>query len=93
MQTTKDQVTEIFYLADEFCQEFSKNIEGYLIGNKPKKQPRMSDSEVITILVLFHLGGFRNMKHFYLYYVQKHMQEDFPKTVSYSRFVELTREK
>ncbi len=51
----------------------------------------MSDSEVITILVLFHLGSFRNMKHFYLHYVQRHLQDDFPKTVSYSRFVELTR--
>lgn len=91
MRLTKDEVTNIFYLADEFCQEFSKSFNGYLIGNKPKKRPRMSDSEVITILVLFHLGSFRNMKHFYLHYVQRHLQDDFPKTVSYSRFVELTR--
>lgn len=91
MRFTKDEVTNIFYLADEFCQEFSKNFNGYLIGNKPKKHPMMSDSEVITILVLFHLGSFRNMKHFYLHYVQKHLQDDFPRTVSYSRFVELTR--
>ena len=91
MQLTNDQVTEIFYLADEFCQEFSKSFDCYLIGNKPKKKPRMSDSEVMTILVLFHLGSFRNMKHFYIYYVQKHLQEDFPDTVSYNRFVELTK--
>ena len=29
------------------------------------------------------------MKHFYLFYVQKHMKNDFPKTVSYNRFLEL----
>jgi len=90
MQLTKEQVTEIFYLADEFCQEFSTYFEKHLIGNQPKKKPRMSDSEVITILVLYHLGGFRNLKHFYLYYVQKHLKEDFPNTVSYNRFLELT---
>jgi len=49
----------------------------------------MSKSEVITIAVLFHLGGFRTFKHFYIYYVQKHMQNEFPQTVSYNRFTEL----
>ncbi len=90
MQITKDKVTDIFYLADEFCQEFSKSFETYLIGNKPKKAPRMSDSEVITILVLFHFGCFRNFKHFYKYYIQAHLNKEFPKTVSYNRFIELS---
>lgn len=38
---------------------------------------------------MFHYGAFRNFKHFYLLYVQKHLQSYFPKTVSYNRFVEL----
>jgi len=90
MQFTDYKITEIFYLVDEFCQEFNKTMKPSLIGNLPKKRPRMSQSEVITILVLFHLGGYRNFKHFYLGYVQKHMHKDFPKTVSYNRFVELS---
>jgi len=49
----------------------------------------MSDSEVITLMTLFHFGGFRNMKHFYLHYVQNHLQSEFPYTVSYNRFTEL----
>jgi len=84
-----DKITEIFYLIDEFCLEFEKTIQQHLIGNKAKRKPRMSCSEVIAIMVLFHSGGFRNMKHFYLFYVQKHMKNDFPKTVSYNRFLEL----
>jgi hypothetical protein len=51
----------------------------------------MSDSEVITILVLFHLGAFRTVRHFYIHDVQKHLQEDFLQTVSYNRFIELTK--
>ncbi|MDE1191076.1 MAG: hypothetical protein PW786_02925 [Arachidicoccus sp.] len=31
------------------------------------------------------------MKHFYLYHVQKHLQKEFTKTVSYNRFTELQR--
>lgn len=30
-------------------------------------------------------------KHFYLFYVQRHMQGEFPRTVSYNRFVELSQ--
>ena len=58
MQLTTDKIIEVFYLVDEFCQAFTKSFDAHLIGNKPKKTPKMSDSEVITILTLFHLGNF-----------------------------------
>jgi hypothetical protein len=89
MNITKDKVTEIFYLTDEFCRNFKSSIETHLIGNVPKRKPIMAESEVITIMILFHSGQFRNMKHFYLYYIQKHMTTEFPNTVSYNRFTEL----
>lgn len=89
MNISLNKVTEIFYLTDEFCNEFEASLSFHLLGNAPKRKPRMSNSEVITLMTLFHLGGFRNMKHFYLHYVQKHMQSEFPKTVSYNRFTEL----
>jgi hypothetical protein len=89
MNLTKDKVTEIFYLVDEFCISFKAELSRHLIGNAPKRKPIMSDSEVITIMVLFHTGGFRDMKHFYLFYVKQHLQYEFPNTVSYNRFTEL----
>ncbi|SKC23767.1 Transposase DDE domain-containing protein [Alkalitalea saponilacus] len=49
----------------------------------------MSQSEVITIMILFHYGAFKNMKHFYEHYVKEHLTREFPNTVSYNRFVEL----
>lgn len=49
----------------------------------------MSSSEVITIMVMFHTEGFRNMKHFYLHYVRVPMLHLFPDTVSDNMFVEL----
>jgi hypothetical protein len=53
------------------------------------RKSRMSDSEVITIMVLFHLKGYRCLKHFYINHVKNHMRSEFPDTVSYNRFVEL----
>lgn len=87
-------LVEIFCLADEFCKEFYKVVEGHQLtdecGKKRRNKPsKLNDAEVITILIAFHLGGFRNLKHFYINYVQEHLQDDFPETVSYNRFVEL----
>jgi hypothetical protein len=86
---TTDKVTEIFCLIDEFSKEFEHFIQKSLIGVKSKRPSIMSSSEIMTIMVLFHTGCFRNFKHFYIGYVQKHMQNEFPNTVSYNRFTEL----
>ena len=48
----------------------------------------MSDSEVMTILVLFHILRHRDLKSFYLGYVCNHMRKEFPHRLSYNRFVE-----
>ena len=82
-------------MVDEFCKEYTKVQEAHLINESiTKKKNRaftLSDSEVITIIIYFHLGGYRCMKHYYMGYVQKHMQSEFPKIVSYNRFVELQK--
>ena len=89
-----DKITEIFCLIDDFTIEFNKAKEGHILEmdvskTHRKRNYKMSDSEVITILVMFHLGNYRNLKHFYINYVQKHLASEFPQTVSYNRFVEL----
>ena len=83
------KVTKIFCLVDEFCKEYDKIVNQSLLGNPSKRPSIMSKSEVITLCILFQLSGFRTFKHFYIFYVQKHMKDDFPATVSYNRFTEL----
>jgi hypothetical protein len=57
---------------------------------KQRNKPNwLSDSEVMTILIAFHLSGMRSLKHFYLFYVCRHMVKEFTGLVSYNRFVEL----
>lgn len=91
-----DKITEIFYIIDEFNKNFQKTISAHSIkpNNVVKtrnRQCKLSDSEVMTILVLFHYGCFKNLKDFYTNYVQKHMKNEFPQTVSYNQFVELQK--
>lgn len=91
MNFTDSKITEIYYLADDFCKEFDNNLSTKIIG-KPSKRPSiLNQSEVICIMILFHDRGYKCMKHFYTQYVQVHLKHLFPKTVSYNRFVELMK--
>lgn len=91
MRLTEDKISEIFYLADEFCLEFERTISNRRLGNQAKRKLCMSQSEVITVMVIFHYGAFKNLKHFYQGYVRGHLSHAFPNTVSYNRFVELSQ--
>lgn len=91
-----DKITEIFYAADEFCKEFEKAKKDRVLTENCSKKRRnrkfkMSDSEVITIMVLFHSMQCRHFKYFYINCVQKNLSSYFPETVSYNRFVELQK--
>jgi hypothetical protein len=89
MYFNEDKITEIFYAVDEFSKKFEETLASYRIGNLPKKKPKMCMSEVMTIMIIFHGMQHKNIKHFYVNYVQIHMKNLFPETVSYNRFVEL----
>ncbi|MDY4184699.1 MAG: hypothetical protein SOX83_01960, partial [Sodaliphilus sp.] len=83
-----NKIIEIFSICDDFSKVFDKTLEQKAIPNcnssKKRKYHRdgmMSDSEVMTILILFHDSGYRCLKHFYIQYVCKYMRHLFPKTV------------
>ena len=86
------KVTEIYCIADDFCKEYelelNKNNPSPNTLKTRNRKGRMSDTEMISILVLFHSNTFRNFKHFYLFYVCRELKEEFPNLLSYTRFVE-----
>ena len=91
---TEDKVTEIFCITDEFSKKFDEEIANKpLLSSNGKSRRRrsasMSDSEIMTILIMFHFGTFSNFKHYYLHFIRIHLKRDFPDAVSYNRFVEL----
>lgn len=78
------------------CDDFQKKLQAYFdkraIGNPDEKtgpDPIMSDSEIMTILIYFHLSGMRCFKWYYQHIVKVSLRSYFPKSVSYSRFVTL----
>ena len=90
---SEDKITEIFCIADDFCKEFEVEMEKMSLKADGKKhrnrKTRMSEAEIMTILICFHFGSFRNFKHYYLFYVTVHLAHLFPDALSYNRFVEL----
>ena len=89
---SQDKITQIFCSIDDFCIVFEPALLKRQLSTGKKTRNRkstMSISEIVTITVLFHLSGYRTFKHFYLFNVQKHLNQEFPNTVSYNRFVEL----
>ena len=90
------KIIEIFCNLDDFSKQYDAVITKNSISDgtttkRRKRKSKMSDSEVMTILVIFHLKSYRNLKHFYLNHVCKHMTKMFPDCVSYNRFVELQK--
>ena len=81
----------LFCDVDDFCKIVSQRGNGQLLGkaNKPGPKPQLSTSEVMTIIIYFHLSRYRDFKTYYIQYVQKHLRSEFPGVVSYNRFVEL----
>ena len=83
---------ETFCSVDDFCQEFEPVWEQRLLEHglrRRRRKSRLSLSEVMTIIIHFHQSGYRNFKTYYVNYVQRYLQAEFPGLVSYSRFVRL----
>lgn len=88
-------ILHLFCDIDDFCKKFEPSFNQHLLSDKPRLRNRlaqMSMSEVMTIVVNFHSSGYRNFKTYYLEYVLKHLKREFPRLVSYNRFVELMQE-
>jgi len=89
-------LTDIFCVIDDFCKSFDKKYQHFFLTSFKKsiKKPRsvackLSLSEVMTIVILFHTSGYRTFKDFYLLSVCKDLKEYFPQSLSYSRFVQV----
>lgn len=93
---TEDKVTELFFMADDFCKFFDAMMKKYTLKSDNKRayhrDSTMSKSEIMLIMILFHDSGYRCLKHFYVEKVCKHLRHLFPKVVSYNRFVELEKQ-
>ncbi len=91
---TEMQLTSIFCIIDNFCNqilpEFRKNLIGSVKRKTRIRTDCLSESEIMTILIWFNLSGMKCFKHFYFnnYY---NLKLFFPELPSYQRFILLQR--
>jgi hypothetical protein len=77
---------------DDFCQAFVPQWQQRLLQNqviKRVREPGLSLSERMTIMIHFHQSHYRDFKAYYTQHVMTHLRSEFPHLVSYNRFVEL----
>ena len=87
----KKDITSLFCFIDDFCKAIEKDIKSHQItyGNFPKNPTRTSglkNSEIMTIMLMFHESPFKNFKYFYKFCMPLYRSE-FPKMPTYERFV------
>ena len=63
---SRNKITEIFYIADDFCKLYDRFIKANGLAPKRGKSKRkyhrdsrMSSAEIITIMILLHLSGYK----------------------------------
>ncbi len=87
-------MVEIFCDIDDFCKQHEENKQLKLLSSggikKRDRKPQLSISEIMTLLIFFHLSHYRTFKDFYVSCVLEDLSAYFPKAVSYERFVALT---
>ena len=83
---SKDEIIKIFCKIDDFCKEYDLHIRtikrlSYLEPKKSRHRTGiMYTSEVLTILIYFHLGAHKTFKHYYQQVVQCYWKDLFPVT-------------
>lgn len=92
-----DRLVETFCDFDDFCKSIKPQWEALLLtnGTKPKRKhgPEcgLVDSEIMTLLVLYHSSHFKSFKAFYNGIVLGLLRSHFPDAPCYERFLTLTK--
>jgi IS5 family transposase len=92
------KVVEVFCFIDDFCQQVKQYLathplpQGVEQRHAAGRKASLSESEVLTILVLYHLSGFKCFMYFYERLVLGELSSYFPKACSFPQFLALTRQ-
>ena len=81
----------IFCDIDDFCKAYEEYCTHSLLMNQKEVVPyaRMSLSKIMTILIMYHLSGYRTFKWYYIHEIIKYQRKNFSNLVSYTRFVKI----
>lgn len=80
LYTDVDDFNKVFYPQWEKTQLPSSK-------NKRRRNGVMIPSEIMTIIIHFHQSHYKDFKNYYLGYVHRHLRQEFPNLLSYTRFL------
>jgi len=66
-----DKITEAYCICDDSCKELDRVVAEKSVSSPHyrrcgKRKPKISEAEIITILVCFRTNTYRNFKHYNL---------------------------
>src|SRR3954466_12379516 len=84
-------ITALYCCLDDFCKVFGDWEAHRLIPSQTTRQRtgKLSRTEMLFIVVLFHLSPYKNFKVFYLYGIGGQYRACFDELPHYDRFVSL----
>ena len=87
-----DKLVEIFCDVDDFCKIYIPQWELQQLADgtrKRQRKGRMTPSEIMSIIILFHMSHHRDFKNYHIGYISNFYQADYPNLLSYTRFLEV----
>lgn len=92
--THATKLIKIYFDIDEFLKEIefivkTSSLHGIGGYKKPTRTPKMSGSEIATIIVFYHFSGMKCFQYYYQHIILGPLKSYFPNAVSYERFVAL----
>lgn len=88
-QVSENLLVEIYVETDDLYKDFLAWSVQKAIGRFvfPRRTPRLSPSEIATILIAYHLSGYKCFEYYYREHILKTYLACFPQAPSYGRFV------
>lgn len=84
-------LVELFCDVDDFLPIYQRMLSSKQLGQHRRRGPKptLCVSEIMTIVIFFHMTRHRDFKTYYNEFVCVYLRDYFPKIVAYNRFVEL----
>lgn len=90
-QICEEKLIHIFVTVDDFVNLFDAWLASRALipSSPPTRQPELTTSELVTLVVYYHHSGYKNFQYYYQRLVLSSMKAYFPRLVSYQRLIDL----
>ncbi len=87
-----ETIDALYCDVDDLKQQFYPEGERQQLESGKKRRRKkgvMTPSEIMTIVIHFHQSNYKDFKNYYLRHVHQYLRKEFPRLLSYTRFLEV----